>query len=229
MGMVSSGTPFLSAAAFATLLLVALASAEMAANSCFEEYAIGRLYRTKYEVCKGDNNSKSELFELMNVSMSAPYDSGVGRHVLWRNHQVQICLTGKATTLTKEVAFMQSAAFGDVYFAQFPITSPFCDIDKNPCTYMKPACKPGSAALMPGQEFCSCSNIAVPNSALPGLYVDVSWIWMSTESEPPKSECEIQHGTEQLAGKGKKKIICIKIPTVIRNKPKPKPPKETTK
>ena len=58
MGMVSSGTPFLSAAAFATLLLVALASAEMAANSCFEEYAIGRLYRTKYEVCKGDNNSK---------------------------------------------------------------------------------------------------------------------------------------------------------------------------
>ena len=30
----------------------------------------------------------AELFELMNVSFSAPYDRGVGRHVLWRNHQV---------------------------------------------------------------------------------------------------------------------------------------------
>ena len=30
----------------------------------------------------------AELFELMNVSFSAPYDPGVGRHVLWRNHQV---------------------------------------------------------------------------------------------------------------------------------------------
>merc|ERR1712061_268065 len=119
---------------------------------------------------------------------------------------------------------MQSAAFGDLHLGQLPIMSPFCDIDKNPCTNMKPACKPGNAVLVPGQEFCACSNIVVPNSALPGLDVDVSWIWMSMESEPNKSECEVQRGTEQLAGKGKKKVICIKIPTVIRNKPTPKPP-----
>ena len=58
------------------------------------------------------------------------------------------------------------------------------------------------------------------------LVVDVSWILMSTESEP--NECEVEHGTKQLASKGKKKVICIKIPTIIRNKPKQKPTTETT-
>jgi len=219
VGMVSSGSPGLSAAALAALSLFALASVATADDSCFKEFAIAKLYKTKYEVCNGDNSIQSDFFEIMNVSLSAPYDRRVGKHVLWRNHQVQICLTAKATTLTKEVAFMQNAAFGYVHFPLIPITSPFCDVDKNPCTNMKPACKPGSATLVPGQEFCSCSNIAVPGAALPGLDVDVSWILMSTENEPKKSDCEVQRGTEQLAGKGKKKVVCIKIPTVIRNKP----------
>ena len=48
--------------------------------------------------------------------------------------------------------------------------------------------------------------------------VDITWIVMSTEKEPG-TDCEIQRGTKQLAAKGKKKLICIKIPAVIRNKP----------
>ena len=144
----------------------------------------------------------------MNVSLSAPYDRRVGRHVLFRNNQVghlivlsfyhpfrycgtqpgqilldpitlrcdysfqvQVCLTAKANKLTEEVRFLQNAAFGYVLFPLIPLDSPFCDIDKNTCTNMQPACgskKPG-VALSPGDEFCSCSNIAVPSAALPGV------------------------------------------------------------
>jgi len=204
-------------AASAALLLAALVSTVAGDASCFKDYAIGRLYKTKYEVCNGDNTVGSEFFELMNVSLSAPYDRRVGRHVLWRNNQVQVCLTARANKLAEKVSFLQNAAFGYVLFPLIPLDSPFCDIDKNSCTNMQPACKP-DAALVPGQEFCTCSNIAVPSAALPGLDVDITWIVMSTEKEPG-TDCEIQRGTNQLAAKGKKKLICIKIPAVIRNKP----------
>lgn len=202
------------------VLVAALVSTVAGDTSCFKDYAIGRLYKTKYDVCKGDNTVGADYFDLMNVSLSAPYDRRVGRHVLWRNNQVQVCLTAKANKLTEEVRFLQNAAFGYVLFPLIPLDSPFCDIDKNTCTNMQPACgskKPG-VALSPGDEFCSCSNIAVPSAALPGLDVDITWIVMSTEKEPG-SDCEIQRGTNQLANKGKKKVICIKIPAVIRNKP----------
>ena len=85
--------------------------------------------------------------------------------------QVQVCLTGRANTLTEKVTHLQNAAFGYVLFPLIPLDSPFCDIDKNTCTNMEPACGPDSA-LQPGQEFCTCSNIAVPGAALPG----VSWV-----------------------------------------------------
>jgi len=204
-------------AALAALLLVALVSTVAGDSSCFKDFAISRLYKTKYEVCKESNTVGPEYFELMNVSLSAPYDRRVGRHVLWRNNQVQVCLTARANKLAEKVSFLQNAAFGYVLFPLIPLDSPFCDIDKNTCTNMSPACKPG-AALEPGQEFCTCSNIAVPGAALPGLDVDIRWIVMSTEKEPG-SDCEIQRGENQLARKGKKKLICIKIPAVIRNKP----------
>ena len=42
-------------AAPAALLLAALVSTVAGDASCFKDYAIGRLYKTKYEVCNGDN------------------------------------------------------------------------------------------------------------------------------------------------------------------------------
>ena len=42
-------------AASAALLLAALVSTVAGNASCFADYAIGRLYKTKYEVCNGDN------------------------------------------------------------------------------------------------------------------------------------------------------------------------------
>ena len=42
-------------AASAALLLAALVSTVAGDASCFKDYAIGRLYKTKYEVCNGDN------------------------------------------------------------------------------------------------------------------------------------------------------------------------------
>ena len=213
----------------AVFLLAALVSAVEGNNSCFADYAIGKLYKTKYEVCSEDNTAHSELagaefFDIMNVSLSAPYDPKVGRHVLWRNHQVQICLTGRANTLTEKVNFLQNAAFGYVYFPLIPLDSPFCAIDKDTCTNMQigpnnnKKCS-ADAALRPGQEFCSCSNIAVPGAALPGLHVDITWIVMSTQKEPGKN-CETSRDINQLESRGKKKLICLKIPAVIRNKPK---------
>ena len=65
-----------------TLLLTALVSAVAGDASCFADYAIDRLYKTKYEVCSGGNSVGSEFFEVTNVSLSAPYDRHVGRHVL---------------------------------------------------------------------------------------------------------------------------------------------------
>ena len=210
-------------AASTTLLLTVLVSAVAVDASCFADYPhqqwglverVDRLYKTKYEVCNGG----SEFFEVMNVSMSAPYFRDVGRHVLWRNHRVQVCLSGRANKQMENVNFLQNAAFGHVHFPLFPINSPFCDIDKNTCANMQPACQP-DAALTPGQKFCTCSTFEVPGAALPGLDVDLTWIVMSTGEEPAETDCEVQRGTNQLAAKGKKKLICIKIPTVIRNNP----------
>merc|ERR1712038_1839790 len=220
--MASSRTVGVVAATAAALLLAVLVSVVEGNTSCFADYAISRLYKTKYDVCSKNNTAISELagtkfFEIMNVSLSAPYDPKVRRHVLWRNHQVQVCLTGRANTLTEKVNFLQNPAFGYVLFPLIPLDSPFCEIDKNTCTNMQigpqndQKCS-ADAALQPGQEFCTCSNIKVPAVALPGLDVDITWIVMSTENEPKKSDCEVQRGTEQLAGKGKKKVVCIKIP-----------------
>ena len=51
------------------------------------------------------------------------------------------------------------------------------------------------------------------------LDVDISWIMMSVDQDPGK-DCETSRDTNQLAARGKKKVMCIKIPAVIRNKPK---------
>ena len=37
------------------VLVAALVSTVAGDTSCFKDYAIGRLYKTKYDVCKGDN------------------------------------------------------------------------------------------------------------------------------------------------------------------------------
>ena len=86
-----------------------------------------------------------------------------------------MCISARANTLTEKVTFLQNAAFGYVYlFGLVPLDSPFCEIDKNTCTNMQigpqndQKCSK-DAALQPGQEFCSCSNIAVPGAALPGV------------------------------------------------------------
>merc|ERR1712045_66985 len=147
-----------------------------------------------------------DYFQLMNVSLSAPYDRRVGRHVLFRNNQVQVCLTAKANKLTEEVRFLQNAAFGYVLFPLIPLDSPFCDIDKNTCTNMR---------IGPKNDQKCMADAAL----LPGLDVDITWIVMSTQKEPGK-DCETSRDIKQLASRGKKKLMCIKIPAVIRNKPR---------
>ena len=87
-----------------------------------------------------------------------------------------MCLSARANTLTEKVTFLQNAAFGYVQLPLLglPLDSPFCDIDKNTCTNMQigpqndQKCSK-DAALQPGQEFCTCSNIKVPAVALPGV------------------------------------------------------------
>jgi len=218
------------AATAAALLLAALVSAVEGNSSCFADYAISRLYGTKYDVCSDENTPSSELagtefFEIMNVSLTAPYHLKAKRHVLWRDHQVQVCLSARAKTLTEKVTFLQNAAFGYVYlFGVLPLDSPFCDIDKNTCTNMQVGPQNDQkcskdAALQPGQEFCTCSNIKVPAVAPAETNVDITWIVMSTQKEPGR-DCETSRDVKQLASRGKKKLMCIKIPAVIRNKPR---------
>ena len=203
--------------AFALLLIAALAAIVVADSSCFQDFSIGRLYKTKYEVCNG--HADNEFLELMNVSLSAPFHRRLRRHVFWRLNVVHICLAGRVGNLAGDVFFLQNAASGVPPL--IPINFNFCDMNKDTCTNMEPACgssRPGSA-LVPGQEFCTCSSLVVPAIALPGTLVDITWIVMSTEVEQHKSDCEVLRGDEQLAAKGKKKLICINVPVIIRNKP----------
>merc|ERR1711978_401905 len=198
------------------LLLAALMSAVEGNTSCFADYAISRLYKTKYDVCSEENTASSELagtefFEIMNVSLSAPYDPKARRHVFWRNHQVQVCLSARANTLTEKVTFLQNAAFGYVLFPLIPLDSPFCEIDKNTCTNMQigpqndQKCSK-DAALQPGQEFCTCSNIKVPAIAPARTDVDITWIVMSTQKEPGR-DCETSR-TSSSWRRGAKRSSC---------------------
>ena len=70
-------------AASTALLLTVQVSDVAGYASCFKDYANGRLYKAKYGVCSGEMP-----IEVMNVSLSAPNDRRVGRHIFWRNHQV---------------------------------------------------------------------------------------------------------------------------------------------
>merc|ERR1712223_1774381 len=110
---------------------------------------------------------------------------------------------GRANTLTEKVTFLQNAAFG---YGQLPclglrLDSPFCDIDKNTCTNMQigpqndQKCSK-DAALQPGQEFCTCSNIKVPAVAPAKTDVDITWIVMSTPKEPGR-DCETSRDVKQ--------------------------------
>ena len=105
-------------------------------SSCFQDFATGRLYRTKYEVCNG--HAGNELVELTNVSLSAPYHRRLRRHVFWRLNQVHICIAGRAGNLTGAVPFLQNAASGIPPL--IPINFNFCDMNKDTCNNMEPAC-----------------------------------------------------------------------------------------
>ena len=48
--------------------------------------------------------------------------------------------------------------------------------------------------------------------------VDIQWVVMTSETEVKQSDCESERDFDALAAKGKKQIVCMEIPVVIRNK-----------
>jgi hypothetical protein len=51
--------------------------------------------------------SDGKFSELFNVTMTAHFDRRVKRHVLFRNRQVQICVSGRATNLEASTPHIQ--------------------------------------------------------------------------------------------------------------------------
>jgi hypothetical protein len=87
------------------------------------------------------------------------------------SHQVEICISGKATNLVQPVVALQNSAHGIAHIILIPINTPFCEISKDGCLDMTPACgsKEVGMAIVPGQDFCMCSHLEVPSIAPPGV------------------------------------------------------------
>ncbi len=39
----------------------------------------------------------------------------------------------------------------------------FCELNTDGCSAFSPPCQPGQPAIRPGQDFCFCTTITVPN------------------------------------------------------------------
>jgi hypothetical protein len=86
--------------------------------------------------------------------------------------QIEICISGKVSPdLPHPVKAVQHSCHGVAYIILIPIPYAFCDIVKDGCLDMTPACgsKEEGVALVPGQDFCMCSELEVPTIAPPGV------------------------------------------------------------
>ena len=153
---------------FLVTCLALLTEAAATVDSCFKD---PWLQKANYSTCPGNK------FTLDIVDISTTYHTKLHRHVLFKNDVVSFCISGKATGVPGDVLYLQNSVHGSVRVKlDIPllgnvldqgINTPFCDIDKDGCTQLTPACgsiKPG-VALVKDQEFCYCSTLQVPSWA----------------------------------------------------------------
>ena len=82
-------------------------------------------------------------------------------------------ISGKATGITAPVPALQNAVHSVGYLFIVPVSQSHCNIKKDACKVMKPKCGSlGPHGLYPGQDFCACMELKIPNYARAG----VSWV-----------------------------------------------------
>ncbi len=111
------------------------------------------------------------LLEIYNITTNAPWDASLRKHVFYRYEKTVFCMSGRATGITEPVQSLQGALHSLSYVVVIPVKLDHCDIQKDACQVISPPCgshKEGFA-IVPGQDFCLCGELQVPDYAVPGV------------------------------------------------------------
>ena len=113
---------------------------------------------------------------------------------------------------------LQSAVHSVGYLFIVPVGQSHCGLERDACKVMKPECGTlGPHALYPGQDFCACLELTIPNFAWAGIDVTVTYNLLGVDGELD-GECETEQDAAKLRSKGKEKILCIQLDGIIKDK-----------
>ena len=77
---------------------------------------------------------------------------------------------------------LQNAVHSVGYLFIVPVKQSHCNIEKDACKVMQPKCGSlglGPHALYPGQDFCACTEMQIPNYARAGVSREVGIVRIS--------------------------------------------------
>ena len=77
---------------------------------------------------------------------------------------------------------LQNAVHSVGYLFIMPVKQSHCNIEKDACKVMQPKCGSlglGPHALYPGQDFCACTEMQIPNYARAGVSREVGIVLVS--------------------------------------------------
>lgn len=172
-----------------------------------------RSYKAKFSDC----GSILEIAPALqgSVSITAPYNSKTGRHILGKGKNVKICINGtilpNSLPLPVAGAGLKTSAHGKILLGAITVPLPveFCDLKLDGCAGATPSCQD----MKFGDNVQLCSALKVP-TASPDVDVEVTWKVLREEVADPTCEKEFDLG--KLSQKGKLPLVCIKIPARVQ-------------
>eukprot|EP00091_Calanus_sinicus_P018190 TRINITY_DN4079_c0_g1_i4.p1 TRINITY_DN4079_c0_g1~~TRINITY_DN4079_c0_g1_i4.p1 ORF type:complete len:225 (+),score=36.33 TRINITY_DN4079_c0_g1_i4:94-768(+) len=149
------------------------------------------------------------------VSITAPYNSQTGRHILGKGKNVKICINGtivpNSLPLPIAGAGLKTSAHGKLLLGALTVPLPveFCDLKLDSCPGATPSCQD----MKYGDEVQLCSALTVP-TASPDVDVEVTWKVLREEVSDPS--CETEFDLAKLKQKNKLPLVCINIPARVQ-------------
>lgn len=173
-----------------------------------------RQYTARERRCSDDKN----YLQIYNITTNAPFDPTINKHYFYRNQKTSFCIAGKASGITAPVPSLQSAVHSVGYLFIVPVRQSHCGVEKDACKVMKPECGTlGPHALYPGQDFCACLELTIPNFARAGIDVTVTYNLLGVDGELD-GKCEKEQDSAKLRSKRKEKILCMQLDGIIKEK-----------
>jgi len=172
-----------------------------------------RLYKAKFTDCGSILKIAPALQG--SVSITAPYNSKTGRHILGKGRTVKICINGtvlpNSVPLPVHGAGLKNSAHGKLDLGPLTVPLPieFCELQLDGC----PGATPGCGAMNYGDNVQFCSSLQVP-TASPDVDVEVTWKVLREEVADPTCEKEFDIG--KLKQKKKLPLVCINIPSRVQ-------------